>query len=38
MPGGVYVQAGWNSEQPGLMEGVLAHSRRLKAEVVESPF
>jgi len=27
LPGGVQVQAGWGFEQPGLVEGVPAHSR-----------
>lgn len=30
MPGNVQGQAGWGSEQPGLMAGVPAHNRRLE--------
>ncbi|KAJ7411391.1 hypothetical protein WISP_102642 [Willisornis vidua] len=38
IPGSVQGQVGWGSEQPGLVEGVPAHSRVLKLDDLPGPF
>lgn len=38
MSRGVYGQVGWNSQQAGLVEAVLARSRGLKGDYLQSPF
>jgi len=38
LPGGIWSQAAWGSEQPGLKGGVPAHSREVQIDDLKGPF